>query len=48
MNSNEMIRIDLPSLQSINLGEDALAGSGGNSCSLTMRSNNEMIRNDGM
>ena len=47
MNSNEMIVIDLPSLQSITLGEFALAGSKYNdSCSLIMRSNNEMIRND--
>ena len=46
MNLNEMIVIDLPNLQSITLGSKALAGSGGESCSLTMRSNNEMIRND--
>ena len=47
MNSNEMIVIDLPSLQSITLGYEALAGREYNdSCSLTMRSNNEMIRND--
>ena len=44
MNSNEMIEIDLPSLQSITLGKWALAGRLDNdSCSLTMRSNNEMI-----
>ena len=43
-----MIVIDLPSLQSITLDEYALRGSGGDSCSLTMRSNNEMIGNDGM
>ena len=48
MNLNEMIWIDLPSLQSITLGKGALNGSGGDSCSLTMRSNNEMIGNDGM
>ena len=48
MNLNEMIVIDLPSLQSITLGELALRGNGGDSCSLTMRSNNEIIRNDGM
>ena len=41
-----MIRIDLPSLQSITLGEWALAGRDDDSCSLTMRSTNEMIRND--
>ena len=41
MNLNEMIVIDLPSLQSITLGNGALAGSGSNSCSLVMRSINE-------
>ena len=46
MNLNEMIVIDLPSLQSITLGEGALWGRGDSSCSLTMRSTNEMIRND--
>ena len=46
MNSNEMIWIDLPSLQSIQLGKGALYGRDDYSCSLTMRSNNEMIRND--
>ena len=48
MNLNEMIWIDLPSLQSITLGEWALRGSGGDSSSLTMRSTNEMIWNDWM
>ena len=48
MNLNEMISIDLPSLQSITLGEYALCGRVDDSCSLTMRSNNEMIGNDGM
>ena len=48
MNSNEMIVIDLPSLQSITLGWCALEGRDDDSCSLIMRSNNEMIRNDGM
>ena len=44
MNLNEMIVIDLPSLQSITLGENALQGSFGcNSCSLTLRSTSEMI-----
>ena len=44
MNSNEMIVIDLPSLQSIKLGEWALRGREyDSSCSLTMRSKNEMI-----
>ena len=48
MNSNEMIWIDLPSLQSIQLGEGALVGRNDESCSLKMRSNNEMIRNEWM
>ena len=40
-----MIRIDLPSLQSITLGDCALRGIyNDDSCSLTMRSTNEMIR----
>ena len=39
---NEMIVIDLPSLQSIQLGEGALCGSDVESCSLIMRSNNEI------
>ena len=46
MNSNEMIVVDLPSLQSIQLGEYALDGSFNDSCSLTLRSNNEWIVND--
>ena len=47
MSMNEMIVIDLPSLQSITLGEVALRGREYNdSCSLIMRSNNEMIRNE--
>ena len=37
---NEMIVIDLPSLQSIQLGQWALAGGDDESCSLTMRSMN--------
>ena len=45
MNSNEMIDVDLPSLQSIQLGWNALEG-GGDSCSLTLRSNNELIGYD--
>ena len=49
MNWNEMIEIDLPSLQSIKLGRWALCGRMNyKSCSLTMRSNNEMILNDRM
>ena len=46
MNLIEMISIDLPSLQSITLGSGALDGRWDDSCSLIMRSNNEMIRND--
>ena len=49
MNLNEMIELDLPSLQSIALGKWALAGKiDEESCSLTMRSTNEMIGNDRM
>ena len=44
MNSNEMIDIDLPSLQSITLGKCSLQGiRNDESCSLTMRSINELI-----
>ena len=39
---NEMIIIDLPSLQSIQLGWNALGGSDVESCSLIMRSMNEI------
>ena len=39
MNSNEMIDIDLPSLQSIQLGKYVLEGYDTKSCSLTLRSN---------
>ena len=46
MNSNEMIDVDLPSLQSIQLGWFAISGrSEDESSSLIMRSNNEMISN---
>ena len=48
MNLNEMIGIDLPSLQSITLGYLALEGSDDDSCSLIMRSINDVIRNDRM
>ena len=49
MNLNEMIWIDLPSLESIKLGYRALEGrKKEKSCSLTMRSINEMIGNDGI
>ena len=49
MNLNDMIWIDLPSLQSITLGKCALEGRWQNeSCSLIMRSMNEMIGNDWM
>ena len=44
MNSNEMIDVDLPSLESIQLGKYALEGRDYYSSSLIMRSNNEMIR----
>ena len=46
MNSNEMIDVDLPSLQSIQLGWFALEKRYNDSCSLTMRSNNELIGYD--
>ena len=46
MNSNEMIDVDLPSLQSIQLGFDALAERFDDLCSLTLRSNNELIGYD--
>ena len=46
MNLNEMIVIDLPSLQSITLGGGALRGRWNDSCSLVMRSTDEMIRNE--
>ena len=46
MNSNEMIDVDLPSLQSIQLGDCALEGSGDDSCSLIMRSKSELIGYD--
>ena len=49
MSVNEMIDIDLPSLQTIQLGYNALWGIwDDDSCSLIMRSTNEMIRNDRM
>ena len=46
MNLNEMISIDLPSLQSIQLGDNSLEGKKDESCSLLIRSINEMVRND--
>ena len=46
MNSNEMIDVDLPSLQSIQLGYSALQGRWDDSSSLIMRSNNELIGYD--
>ena len=47
MNLNEMIDVDLPSLQSITLGKWALAGRrNDDSSSLIMRSNNELIGYD--
>ena len=42
-----MIDVDLPSLQCIQLGQEALVGrSWDDSCSLVMRSNNELIGYD--
>ena len=46
MNSNEMIDVDLPSLQSIQLGYAALRGKDDDSSSLIMRSNIELIGYD--
>ena len=46
MNSNEMIDVDLPSLESIQLGKYALEGRDYYSSSLIMRSNNELIGYD--
>ena len=46
MNLNEMIDVDLPSLQSIQLGRWALAGRDNESSSLTLRSMNELIGYD--
>ena len=47
MNSNEMIDVDLPSLQSITFGYYVLAGKwNDDSSSLIMRSNNELIETD--
>ena len=46
MNSNEMIDVDLPSLQKIELSYCALRGIDDSSCSLIMRSIDEMIRTD--
>ena len=44
-----MISIDLPSLQSIQLGDHALYGiEDDDSCSLVMRSNNKLFLNDRM
>ena len=46
MNLNEMIWIDLPSLQSITLGQWALCGRDDDSCSLTLRGMIDVIRDD--
>ena len=47
MNWNEMIWIDLPSLQSITLCRSALDGRrDDDSCSLTLRGMTDMIRDD--
>ena len=44
MNVKAIIDVDLPSLQSIQLGLSALYGRSDESCSLTMRGNNKLIR----
>ena len=41
-----MIDVDLPSLQSIQLGDEALQGRSVDVSSLTLRSNNELIGYD--
>ena len=46
MNLNEVMDIDLPNLLSINLGSYSLFGRAYETCSLTMRSNNELIGNN--
>ena len=46
MNSYGLIDVDLPSLQSIQLGNEALEGNYGDSTALIMRSNNELIGYD--
>lgn len=43
MNVNEMINVDLPSLQSILLGVYAITGDDNNQCSLIMRSNGKKV-----
>lgn len=48
MRINEMNDLDLPSLQSIQLGQWALDGVLSESCSLVMRSMNKMTRNEKM
>ena len=48
MNLNEMIKIDLPSLEFMTLGGYALCGKEGVSCSLTLRSNIDTTRSDRM
>ena len=48
MNRNEVIALDLPSLQSITLGHEAVEGKDSDFCSLTMRSMNDMIWKDRM
>ena len=46
MNWNEMTDVDNPSLHSIQLGRYALLGRDDSSCSLIMRSNNDMDEKD--
>ena len=45
---NIIITIDLPVLQSIQLGYGALAGIDGKSCGLVLQSNIELIKYDSM
>ena len=46
MSLNELIDVDLSSLESILLGNIALVGRDDSLCSLTLRSKNKLIRND--
>ena len=48
MNLNEMIKIDLPSLEFMTFRSGALEGRKGESCSLTLRSNIDITRSDKM
>ena len=48
MNLNEMITIDLPSLEFMTFCSGALEGRKGESCSLTLRSNIDITKSDKM